>query len=188
MLVNEKLNGRKDFVLTGFICDVIRPSKKLPVQSYLLKHKKKVWKLLRIMHEDNGVAPVSSLLTVNIFATCCNCWIWTGKCLPGSYWKDKHIWRVYHALCWSILKFINKLHLNLYLHNPTGESVRNFCEGGYFSLWFWLKRSGSYSKWPALHLSFFVKLIAFKLLNYHHFQYAFTQMSGFSLIWITNSH
>ena len=154
MLVNEKLNGRKDFVLRGFICDVIRPSKKLPVQSYLLKHKKKVWKLLRIMHEENGVAPVSSLLTVNIFPTCSNCWLWTGKRLPGSYWKDKHFWRVYHALCWSILKFINKLHLNLYLHNPTGESVKNFCEGVYFRLLFWLKRCGSYSKWPAVHLSF----------------------------------
>ena len=33
MLVTEKLNGRKDFVLRGFVCDVIRLSKKLPVQS-----------------------------------------------------------------------------------------------------------------------------------------------------------
>ena len=96
----------------------------------------------------------SLLLTVNIFPTCSNCWLWTGKRLPGSYWKDKHFWRVYHALCCSILKFINKLHLNLYLHNPTGESARNFYEGVYFRLWFWLKRCGSYSKWPAVHLSF----------------------------------
>ena len=28
--------------------------------------------------------------------------------------------------------FINKLRLNLYHNNPTGESVRNFCEGVYF--------------------------------------------------------
>ena len=115
--------------------------------------------MLRIKHEDNGVAPVSSFLTVNIFPTCSNCWLWTGKRLPGSYWKDKHFWRVYHALCCSILKFINKLHLNLYLHNPTGESVSNFCEGVYFRLWLWLKSCGSYSKWPAAHSSFFVKLI-----------------------------
>ena len=33
MLVTEKLNGRKDFVLSGFVCDIIRPSTKLPVQS-----------------------------------------------------------------------------------------------------------------------------------------------------------
>ena len=31
MLVTEKLNERKDFVLRGFVCDIICPSKKLPV-------------------------------------------------------------------------------------------------------------------------------------------------------------
>ena len=56
----------------------------------------------------------------------------------------------YIVVYWNLLT----LHLNLYLHNPTGESVRNFCEGVYFRLWFWLKRCGSYSKWPAVHLSF----------------------------------
>ena len=90
MLVIEELNGRKDFILRGFVCDIIRPSKELPVQSNLLKHKNKVWKLFRIKNEDNSVVPVSLLLTVNIFQTCSNCWLWTGKRLPGSYWKDKH--------------------------------------------------------------------------------------------------
>ena len=33
ILVIEKLNGRKDFILRGFVCDIIRPSKELPVQS-----------------------------------------------------------------------------------------------------------------------------------------------------------
>ena len=33
MLVIEELNGRKDFILRGFVCDIIRPSKELPVQS-----------------------------------------------------------------------------------------------------------------------------------------------------------
>ena len=33
MLVTEKLNWRKDFILRGFACDIIRLSKKLPVQS-----------------------------------------------------------------------------------------------------------------------------------------------------------
>ena len=33
ILVIAKLNGRKYFILRGFICDIIRPSKELPVQS-----------------------------------------------------------------------------------------------------------------------------------------------------------
>ena len=33
MLVTGKLNGRKGIVLRGFVCDIIRPSKKLPAQS-----------------------------------------------------------------------------------------------------------------------------------------------------------
>ena len=52
MLVIEELNGKKDFILRGFVCDIIRPSKELPVQSKLLKQKNKVWKLLRIKNED----------------------------------------------------------------------------------------------------------------------------------------
>ena len=32
-VVIAKLNGRKDFILRGFVCDIIRPSKELPVQS-----------------------------------------------------------------------------------------------------------------------------------------------------------
>ena len=33
ILVIAKLNGRKDFVLRGFICDIISPYKESPVQS-----------------------------------------------------------------------------------------------------------------------------------------------------------
>ena len=33
MLVNVKLNRRKDFILRGFVFDVIRPSMELPAQS-----------------------------------------------------------------------------------------------------------------------------------------------------------
>ena len=33
ILVIVKLNGRKDFILRGFVCDIIRPSKELTVQS-----------------------------------------------------------------------------------------------------------------------------------------------------------
>ena len=42
MLVIQKLDPTKDFVLRGFVCDIIRPSKELPVQRYLLKHKNKM--------------------------------------------------------------------------------------------------------------------------------------------------
>ena len=92
MLVIEELNGRKDFILRAFVCDMIRPSKELPVQSKLLKRGNKVWKLFRIKNEDNGVVPESLLLTVNIFQTCSNCLLWIGKHFPGTYWKDKHFW------------------------------------------------------------------------------------------------
>ena len=33
ILVIAKLNGRKDFILRGFVCDIIRPYKELLVQS-----------------------------------------------------------------------------------------------------------------------------------------------------------
>ena len=52
-------------------------------------------------------------------------------------------------------KFINKWYLNLYHHNPTGESVRNFCEGIYIRRWFWLERCRLHSTWPAVHLPFY---------------------------------
>ena len=32
-VVTAKLNGRKDFILRGFLYDIIRPSKELPVKS-----------------------------------------------------------------------------------------------------------------------------------------------------------
>ena len=32
ILVIAKLNGKKDFILRVFVCDIIRPSKKLPAQ------------------------------------------------------------------------------------------------------------------------------------------------------------
>ena len=52
VLVFAKLNGRKDFILTGFVWDIIRSSKELLVQSWQLKHKNKMWKLLKIKNED----------------------------------------------------------------------------------------------------------------------------------------
>ena len=33
VLVIAKLNGKKDFILRDFVCDIILPSKELPVQS-----------------------------------------------------------------------------------------------------------------------------------------------------------
>ena len=112
-------------------------------------HKNKVWELFRIKIKTleqcqwrrSSVFIVNCEHISNFFS---DCWLWTGKCLQGSYWKSKHFWRqdrAYHALCCSILSVnkINKQHLNLYHHNPTGELVRNFCEGVYFRRWFCLK-------------------------------------------------
>ena len=65
ILVIAKLNRRKKFFLRGFVCDVIRPYKKLSVQSLQVKHKNKVWKLFKIKNEE----AVSLLLTVNTFKT-----------------------------------------------------------------------------------------------------------------------
>ena len=42
ILVIAKLNERKDLVLRGCVCDIIHPSKELPVQSQQLKQKNKV--------------------------------------------------------------------------------------------------------------------------------------------------
>ena len=33
IVVIAKLNGRKDFILRDFVCDIICPSKELPVRS-----------------------------------------------------------------------------------------------------------------------------------------------------------
>ena len=33
ILVIAQLNGRKDFILSVFVCDIIRPTKELPVHS-----------------------------------------------------------------------------------------------------------------------------------------------------------
>ena len=33
ILVTAKLNARKDFILRVFVCDMVRPSKELPVQN-----------------------------------------------------------------------------------------------------------------------------------------------------------
>ena len=51
ILVIAKLNGKEN-ILRGFVCDIICPSKELPVQSQQLKHKNKVWKLFKIKNED----------------------------------------------------------------------------------------------------------------------------------------
>ena len=71
MLVTGELNGRKDSILRGFVCDIIRPNKDLFKKA--TQAKGKVWKLFRIKSKDNSIAPVPLLLTVNMFQTCSNC-------------------------------------------------------------------------------------------------------------------
>ena len=66
---NWRIKWEKTFILRGFFSDIICPSKEVPIQSKLLKHKSKVWKLWRIKNEGNGVVSVPLLLTVNIFQT-----------------------------------------------------------------------------------------------------------------------
>ena len=58
------------------------------------------------------------------------CWVYIEK---RNTFEDK-IWYImrYVAIFSVRTKFTNTWHLNLYHHNPTGESVRNFCEGVYF--------------------------------------------------------
>ena len=42
ILVIAKLNRGKDFILGGFVCDIVRPSRELPLQSKQLQHKNTV--------------------------------------------------------------------------------------------------------------------------------------------------
>ena len=81
------------------------------------------------------------------------CWVHIEK-------KNTFVDKIGYIMCYVAVfsvwtKFINKLCLNLYYHNPTGELVRNICEGVYCRHWFWLKRCRSHTKWPAVHLSFY---------------------------------
>ena len=60
ILVISQLNEREDFILRDFVCDIIRPYKELPVQSYQLKHKNKVRKLFKIKNEDTRTMSMAS--------------------------------------------------------------------------------------------------------------------------------
>ena len=81
------------------------------------------------------------------------CWVDIEK---KNIFEDKIGFIIRYVAVFSVwTKFINTWHLNLYHRNPTGESVRDFCEGVYFRRWFWLKRCGSHLKWPVVHLSFY---------------------------------
>ena len=60
ILVIAKLDGRKDFILTGFVFNNIHLYKKLPAQSYQLKHKNKMWKLFKIKNEATRTMTIAS--------------------------------------------------------------------------------------------------------------------------------
>ena len=92
---------------------------------------------------------ISSFALIVGFEHSTVCWVHTEK-------EDKISYIMYYVTVFSVwTKCINKWHLKLYHHNPTGESVRNFCKGVYFRRWFWLKICCSHSKWLAVHLSFY---------------------------------
>ena len=68
MLVIEKLNGRRDFILRDFVCET-----SIPTRNYLFKVSYSSIRIRRenwIKNEDNGVVPMSLYLTVKIFQTC----------------------------------------------------------------------------------------------------------------------
>ena len=78
ILVITKLNQRKYFILRVFLCDTIRTSKKLPVQSSNLRARIRCESCLILtmsmftifnINDINGVVLLSLLLTVNIFQT-----------------------------------------------------------------------------------------------------------------------
>ena len=73
-----KLNQRKYIIMRVFVCNIIRPSQKLPVQSSNLstRIRYKSCSILRMsmltlfnINDVNGVVLVSLLLTVNLFQT-----------------------------------------------------------------------------------------------------------------------
>ena len=137
-----KLNGRKDFFLEAlFVISFV------PARNYLFK----VSNLsTRITCESCSILRMSIL---TIFQRCSSVFI--VKCEHISNFllivefeqvnvclvhieksntfegKIEYIMRYVVIICVCI-KFIDKQLLNLYHHNPTSESVRNFCEGVYF--------------------------------------------------------
>ena len=155
---NWKIKWEKRYCFER-LCLWYHPSQQETTCSKLAtKHQNKVWKLLRIKHEDNGVAPVSSLLIVNIFPTCSICWPSTGKPLPCSYWKDKHFWRVYHVLCCSILKFIN-IASEILSSQPHGWISEKFLGKSLLQALILAKKMRLIFKMTCCAFVFFVKLI-----------------------------
>ena len=62
------------------------------------------------------------------------------------------------------IKFINLTHLNLYLHNYTGESTRNFYKEVYFRPSVWLKGVAHIQN-NLLYISLFKILLAGRLIR-----------------------
>ena len=109
ILVMAKLNGRKNFILRVFVLF------KVSNLSTKIRHERVSMLTIFNINDVNDVVLASLLLTVNIFKLCSNCWLWTGKRLLGSYWKDKRIWRqdrAYHALSCSISSVNKNLSTN----------------------------------------------------------------------------
>ena len=120
ILVIAKLNGRKDFTLRGFVCDIIRPSNELTVQNEQLKHKNKVWKLFKIKNEDTRTMSmvsfqclyfivncehISSFVPIVEFEQANVCWVHIKK----TNRKDKIGYIMRYVALFSVgIKFINK--------------------------------------------------------------------------------
>ena len=95
---------------------------------------------------------ISSFVLTVEFEQANVCWVHIEK---TNTFEDKIGYIMRYVAVFSVwTKFIDKWNLKLHHHNPTGESVRNTCEGIYFRLWFWPKRCCSHTKRPAVHLVF----------------------------------
>ena len=105
-------------------------------------------------------AHISNFVLIVEFEEANVCWVHIEK---KNTFEDKigHVMRCVAVFSvWT--KFINKWHLNLYHHNSTGESLRNFCEGVYFRHWFWPKRLSSHSNVHLVYIYLFTDFACWK--------------------------
>ena len=90
-LVISKLDGRKDLVWdVAFTIWRSQQTSSCP-KLVTLKHKNKAWKLFKIKTKTLERRQ------------CSNCWLWTGKRLLGSYWKDEHFLKTRSGISYVML-------------------------------------------------------------------------------------
>ena len=145
ILVIAKLNRRKDFTFTLEVLFVIS---RVPAMNYLFKvsnwstrircencSRLRMKTLERCQWRHSSVfivncEHISSFVQIAEFEQANVCWVHIEN---KNTFEDKIGYIMRYVAVFSVwTKFINKWHLNLYHHNPTGKSGRNFCGGVYF--------------------------------------------------------